>query len=626
MLDSKLDPASLEPLRAVQLAAAVDGHQDISELFQELNELSLSRTGRGQLALSRGRTARRRSGLFFTPQWMARRLSAMALDPLLESGRHQLRILDPACGSGRLLFECLDRILAGEARAEAVRELAPACLRGVDIDPLAVALAKSLLWLLADPNLGSFDELDSVFIEGDAISGPLTGRETSCWESIGTDFDVIVANPPFEVLKGYQRRKELKAYVQRIRKSGYSLALSGNLNTYRLFLERSLEVLAEGGRLAFVLPFGFLMDRTAAPLRLHMLRSGWIELVETYPESSRAFSQVGQSVVLLSAVKSDRVRNVVVMKDGTGKRPPFGLNVDRLDALDAESLPIPIIAEDAYELAARMQAANQFCVGALAEGRVGEVDQTIYRRFMKSQPAEAVLVRGTHLSPYRAVLEEEKSTERWLNLKGFARARGGGRWREDVKSPRAVQTGIVNMEAGRRLVAAEVPEGVYLGNSLNYWVPNELPDWDESLLRGYLLGLLNSAPLEWRFRVTSSNNNINLYEVKTLPIPQLTSSFPQEGTVEFLDWASRQIKDSLSSVVGTIREISTTWGSPNRDDRAVAKLIGGVARLRESEADIQRAARLDAAIDCLVNWHLGLGESDLDRMLEDLPARARDEA
>jgi hypothetical protein len=254
------------------------------------------------------------------------------------------------------------------------------------------------------------------------------------------------------------------------------------------------------------------------------------------------------------------------------------------------------------------------------------VDQTIYRRFMESRPAEAVLVRGTHLSPYRAALEEEKSTERWLDLKGFARARGGGRWREDVKSPRAVQTGIVNMEAGRRLVAAEVPEGVYLGNSLNYWVPNRLEDWDESLLRGYLLGLLNSTPLEWRFRVTSSNNNINLYEVKTLPIPALTRSFPRQRLPEFLDWAGGHIDKCRSSVVGIIREIATAWGSPNRDDRAVAMLIGSVARLREKEADPRQAARLDGAIDCLVNWHLGLEESDLSRMLEDLPARAWDEA
>jgi hypothetical protein len=184
-----------------------------------------------------------------------------------------------------------------------------------------------------------------------------------------------------------------------------------------------------------------------------------------------------------------------------------------------------------------------------------------------------------------------------------------------------VQTGIVNLEAGRRLVAAEVPAGVLLGNSVNAWVPRPREGFTPPQLRGYLLGLLNSAPLEWRFRSTSSNNNINLYEIQALPLPPLAARFPTARLGGYLEQVRRLVAASSSSVLGVVREITSGWGAPSREDRAAALLIAEVARLREAEAAPGRRAWLEHVTDHLVTWHLGLDESDLFRMLKDLPAR-----
>ena len=40
----------------------------------------------------------------------------------------------------------------------------------------------------------------------------------------------------------------------------------------------------------------------------------------------------------------------------------------------------------------------------------------------------------------------------------------------------------------------------------------------------FLVGLLNSFLLNWLFRITSTNNHVNLYELESLPIPQITKS------------------------------------------------------------------------------------------------------
>jgi len=645
LMDAGLDPKDVgDPRQACSLATTVLGVKDMGQAYQELKENSLARRKNGSLYLSRGRVARRTTGMFFTPDWIAGRLAAMALDNVMDScspGKtaSNLRVLDPACGSGRLLMACLDRLLSrmcvsGRRRARAARELIPAVVRGVDINPMAVALARSFLWMVADPRLGPFEGLERLVVVGDALAGPLRGAKSGKgffnWEKSfqeemsdgGNGFSVVIGNPPFEVLKGFGKRQGLKNYVERIRKSGYDLALSGNLNTYRLFLERSLELLSPGGRLAFVLPVGFLMDRTAAPLRTHMLKSGWIEQVAVFPESSRVFEDVGQSVVLLAAIKKDRTSSEVAVSDGAGQLPDTRIPADYFAALDPESMPIPVAPDDAYALAARMRENNSSNLGELAAGRVGEVDQTTYRRFIKSDSTDALLLRGTHLSPYRASTDKSDPNERWLDSKGFVKARGGGRWKDDMKIPRIGQTGIVNMEAGRRLVAAEVPRGIYLGNSINYWVPKEKDDWDNGLLRGYLLGLLNSTPMEWRFRLTSSNNNVNLYEIRSLPLPRLIRRFPQERIDGFLRDAMSQVTGSRLSVLSAVRQITSGWDTPHRDDRAVGMLIGKVARHREAEKDAERARWLDAVLDHLVNWHLGNDEPDLERMYRDIPARS----
>jgi adenine-specific DNA-methyltransferase len=652
LLDVDLNPKkSINPKRALELVELPENVADPGQVYQELREVGLARKGKSKsgkkLSLARGRSRRRRSGLFYTPDWMADRLGSLALDSLSGQLPAQiddidLHILDPACGSGRLLQACLKNILSGfrvesERKAQVVRQLVPRVFNGVDIDPLAVALAKTSFWLEADPALGPFVGLQDVIHIGDAIGGPLKGgrplKGVLRWEKVfgkalfeeGNGFDVIVANPPFEVLKGFAKRRGLKQYVERIRKSGYDLSLHGNLNTYRLFLERSLEVLKPEGRLAIVLPFSFMMDRTAAPLRAHMLRSGWVKRVEIYPESSKVFEEVGQSIVLLQAAKQAHSSPDVVIANGANRLQDYRVSVDELASLDEQLVPIPVLAAGSFGLAAKLRKANSACLGDLADGRVGEVDQTMYRHFIRSKPSKALLMRGAHLSPFNAECGTSECQERWLDLAGFSQARGGGRWSKDVKSARVVQTGIVNMEAGRRLVAAMVPKGVYLGNSLNYWAPRKQAELDQEQLKGYLLGLLNSTPLEWRFRLTSSNNNINLYEIRSLPLPKLMRSFPAERLEAFIKQSVDLIKKSNSSVLGTIRQITAGWGAPSRDDLAVALLIENVAYVREDEKSGTRAAWLDAVIDHLVNWHLGMDEPDLERMLKDVPARSLEE-
>lgn len=643
LLDTDLDTAGMDPLSILELASLPDDASDPGLIFQQLQDLELARKGKGKKIKSVfRRTARRRKGAFFTPDWMAERLVAMALGPILRERSSEelgsLRVVDPACGDGRLLIESLDLILDAlgveeDGRSEASRRMVKDCIRGVELDPVCAALARTSLWLRCDPRMGEVDGLNQAIVCGDSLLGPLDRsqkpgigwklRFAEVFDRSEPGFDLIVANPPFEVLTGFAKRKGLKSYTGKIRKSGYDLALSGSLNTYRLFLERSFSLMAEGGRMGIVLPFGFLMDRTASKLRSHVLRNAWVEQVEVYPESARSFEGVGQSVVLLAAHKRGGLHKSIIVRNGVSHEELSTISVEQLEILDPKDLVLPLASAASISLATRMASLCESSVGELADGMVGELDQTKFRSSMASERTDTLLLRGIHMSAYRVNLGTEDAEQRWVDFEKFSSERGAGRWREDINDSRLAQTGIVNMEASRRLVAAKVPAGVVLGNSVNYWVPKKDSVLDRDDARWYLLAYLNSTPAEWRFRLSSSNNNINLYEVRSLPLPRLVETFPADRIESYLKGIMEQIRTSTVHPLGMVRQITAGWGAPGHTDRVVALLLGRVAKMiQEQTPDTEKLRWLEHLLDHLVNWHLGLDEPDLDLMLERVPARA----
>ncbi len=86
-----------------------------------------------------------------------------------------------------------------------------------------------------------------------------------------------------------------------------------------------------------------------------------------------------------------------------------------------------------------------------------------------------------------------------------------------IAERRIVLQHVVNMGLRRRIIPAIVPENVVVGNSANVIEPLQRTD----LSLEALLGLLGSTTLNWRFRKTSTNNNVNIYELEFLPVPSI---------------------------------------------------------------------------------------------------------
>jgi hypothetical protein len=195
--------------------------EELGSVYESLLELTprLTEEGRGMGFAEGGEAkghARKTSGSYYTPDSLVQALLDSALDPVLDRIEAEaddpaaallgVTVIDPACGSGHFLLAAARRIATRLARARsgglasaadyrhALRDVARACLHGVDRNPMAVELTKVALWIetvepgkplgFLDANIRCGDSLLGVFdlevlSDGipDAAYKPLTGND-----------------------------------------------------------------------------------------------------------------------------------------------------------------------------------------------------------------------------------------------------------------------------------------------------------------------------------------------------------------------------------------------------------------------------------------------------------------
>lgn len=171
---SRVKPRGGGPLRRVDFGNL--GAEELGSVYESLLEL-IPHYDAEQLAYTLETLAgneRKESGSYYTPTPLVDCLLDSALDPLLDEACARgspeervaalldITVCDPACGSGHFLVAAARRIakrVAAEETGEseppdtvvraALRRVSGRCIYGVDINPMAVELAKVSLWLEA---------------------------------------------------------------------------------------------------------------------------------------------------------------------------------------------------------------------------------------------------------------------------------------------------------------------------------------------------------------------------------------------------------------------------------------------------------------------------------------------
>ncbi len=219
------------------------------------------------------------NGQFFTPKNVVK-TAIEILDPKTTD-----KIIDPACGSGGFLVEALKYVhkkieKIGEEYdwpLEAIdaekRATINVNIRGIEKDSLLSRVTKAYMVMMGDGKSGIFCE-DSLKKPGE------WDANTQANIQMGS-FDIVVTNPPFGAkipVKGEAKLKQYPlGYKWNFNKSKKEWVKTANVKDSEapqvLFIDRCLQLLKEGGRLAIVLPDGMLSNPTDGYIVQHLLNN-----------------------------------------------------------------------------------------------------------------------------------------------------------------------------------------------------------------------------------------------------------------------------------------------------------------------------------------------------------------
>jgi type I restriction enzyme M protein len=205
--------------------------------------------------------AKGKKGQYFTPRWVIDMCVKM-LNPRIHE-----RVIDTACGSSGFTVHSIFWVAGNQFTTNglppAITEYAGTMVYAVDSSPKAVKIAKALN-LIAGDGKSNVYELNSLnppkwSDEGKAAFRLLLTRfkdrnqdEANQRDFQYFDFDILMTNPPFA--GGISEREILRQY-RLAEKNGRTVSKIGR---DILFIERNLNFLKPGGRMAIVLPQGRL--------------------------------------------------------------------------------------------------------------------------------------------------------------------------------------------------------------------------------------------------------------------------------------------------------------------------------------------------------------------------------
>ena len=371
---------------------------------------------------------------------------------------------------------------------------------------------------------------------------------------------LLISRPPWLRIKdrfrghpdGSALRKELSSQLREFKeadgKARFS-AIKGNVNLYRLYIERSLQISQSGGRVRLVVPSSVLREKSSLPLRKLLVESNGWDSGWSFPEDSRLLfgGSQGVSVIGITAGEETDVLTSfgpLLVDDiapgrGLASDAPF-LELERgpWSSWTDTSWAVPKMPRDEASRSRTIMAIGNLAdkprlveegtglnpSGRAIKVRVGEVERSVWKKEIcdwSGNSGEVPFIRAAHINfidGKGAVVHpafESGSETRKSAWKGP---------RQMSVQSRIVCQSVVNPHAERRLVWAVVPEGCVLGNSVSFLdLPNEVKDGLSekfgSLEDGlsFLANRLNSEDLDLWSRAWAANNNVNNYEIEMLP-------------------------------------------------------------------------------------------------------------
>lgn len=357
-------------------------------------------------------------------------------------------------------------------------------------------------------------------------------------------FDAVIGNPPYDELSEVALGRTIEEMNFLNNTLAYEAALGYRVNIYRLFIALALEMLKKEGWHGFIVPMSLVSDKFTYTLRKKLLLETSLSVIEMFPQKddphNRVFPEAKLSTciyILFNQHPIPETTSFFRVHPGREILPDshsYRATLAQIEAFDPKNLSIAGFNEAEWHIIGRLGLSpNHELLGAVADTWRGEIMiNKSAEPYLSSTPNEHELIRGANIAPY-SIIDAKQGESLYLLRDKYLADHTGSEASQAYKTSRLVYQRYAAIDNYRRLIGAIVPPDLFCSHTVGFL------SLKKNLSVSYLLALWNSKFLDWRFNLTSSNNNINGYEVEVLPIPKINFDMSPADRTALVEEAQR---------------------------------------------------------------------------------------
>ena len=427
-----------------------------------------------------------------------------------------LKILDPACGSGAFLNQALEFLISEHKYVDENRrayeneglslydmksDILKNNLYGVDINEDAVEIAKLSLWIRTATRESELVKLaDKIKCGNSLINDKSVVDNAFVWEEEFKEvfesggFDIIIGNPPYVFARENMQQDLKDYYIDNYKSATYQI------NTYLLFIEKSINLIKENSNYGLIIPNAWLMVYSGEGLRKFILDTCKINQIINLEGYS--FENVSVETIILLAKKEKVVKNEFEILLSKGNEFVASHKKQQEDFIKNNGFEFRVFADDESSILIKKLQAKSVILDSIVQIKAG-LQAYEKGKGNPKQSAEDVKNR-----PYDYDYKFDNHTFKYLDGKDVGRYNitWSGlylRYGEHLAAPRTF-----NLFNGKKIIIREITgkypnsiistydENIYLYNRSNIAIVENI---DTAISLKYIVSILNSSLMAYYF-------------------------------------------------------------------------------------------------------------------------------
>lgn len=489
---------------------------------------------------------RKHLGIYYTDYAIAKLLSRDSLAERKREDVLKFKFYEPCVGTGLFIFAYIDEIIEKYSikdQSELQNIVNNIYFSDIDTEAIDLFIALFPIYIKYKYKI-DITIRHANYYKGDVLfdesGGEFNKVNIKKIFSIDNGFDIILTNPPYKLLKANSNKykgdnlkneyeisvKKIVSFIKEHKLYRYN---KGTLNLYRIFLEEILENYSHhNSRIGVIIPITLLNDKQSELLRKRIINHYKLLKLYIIPEKNDFFD-VCQAFCFFVLDKS-KPGNLIKINPRVASRSDFSSKAIDIDISHIKKVsdisPIVIESEIGWEILKKINGFPKLgSLDAICNAR-GELDLTLDKDFITKNKTTFPLIKGSNVKEFSYSTSEYFTEESFIHKIHEKH--------KFVVKERIVCQQISNIHLEKRLKFTKIPGNIVLGNSCNFLTFHQKLLGYPELSLDYLLGILNSLLLNWRFKVTNSNNHISNHELSELPIviPTHNDRIEIEGLVD----------------------------------------------------------------------------------------------